>query len=312
VPKDINHARDLYQKAAMAGDDCGQNNYGHILAQQKKYDEAMAWFRLSAAQEYGMAYANIAWMYENAFGVPRNLDSAVWYARKARNMGVSAGQFRMGWLFEKGWGLPQSYDSALYLYKLAAQDNYGAAECNLGVMYAKGRKVPHNDTTAVSLYRRAIVHNSVRAKNNIGWMHENGFGLPRNCDSAIVLYREAAAAEDTFAIANLKRIERDGCLQGTARNMQTTETSTTKTVVASPRLMKVYPNPNSGHFTIELPADVTEPARIELYDMQGAVVYQTASNHAGKTLYVDVAPGMYVLRVMTNAEKWTERVQINR
>jgi hypothetical protein len=46
--------------------------------------------------------------------------------------------------------------------------------------------------------------------------------------------------------------------------------------------------------------------------MQGAVVYQTASNHAGKTLYVDVAPGMYVLRVMTNAEKWTERVQINR
>ena len=312
MPKDINHARDLYRKAAMAGDDCGQNNYGHLLAKDKRYDEALSWFRLSAAQEYGLAYANIAWMYENAFGAPRNLDSAVWYARKARGMGVSAGQFRMGWLFEKGWGLPQSYDSALHLYKLAAQDNYGAAECNLGVMYAKGRIVRHNDTTAIALYRRAIVHNSVRAKNNLGWMHENGFGLPRNCDSAIALYREAAAAEDTFAIANLKRIERDGCLQGVISTTKPTAAAATKTNTPAPRLMKVYPNPNYGHFTVELPEDVTEPAEMTLYDMQGAVVYQTTSDHAGKTLYIDVTPGMYVLRVMTNAEKWTERVQINR
>lgn len=312
VPKDQNRARDLYQKAAMAGDDCGQNNYGHLLAKDKRYDEALGWFRLSAAQEYGLAYANIAWLHENAFGVPHNLDSAVWYARKACNMGVSAGQFRMGWLFEKGWGLSKSYDSALYLYKLAAADNYGAAECNLGVMYAKGRIVRHNDTTAIALYRRGIVHNSVRAKNNLGWMHENGFGLPRNCDSAIALYKEAAAMEDTFAIANLKRIAREGCLQGVVSTTTPINAAATKTTVSTPRLMTVYPNPNYGHFTIELPKDVTEPAQIELYDMQGAVVYQTASNYAGKTLYVDVPPGLYVLRVMTLTEKWTERVQINR
>lgn len=73
---------------------------------------------------------------------------------------------------------------------------------------------------------------------------------------------------------------------------------------------KLYPNPNSGVFNVELSGDLRS-VELELFDLQGKIllkkqISETGSEHI-EQINESLAPGMYVLKVVQNEQSMIER-----
>lgn len=84
----------------------------------------------------------------------------------------------------------------------------------------------------------------------------------------------------------------------------TTSTVTVESSVgidgASGQNFMVYPNPNSGHFTIEFAQNLNEEYTISIMDLTGRVVYKTTDTKLKKTISLnELATGKYILNVRT-------------
>ncbi|MCS7035651.1 MAG: M12 family metallo-peptidase [Saprospiraceae bacterium] len=81
--------------------------------------------------------------------------------------------------------------------------------------------------------------------------------------------------------------------------------------------VRLYPNPNTGRFWVELAQPAAEALQISLYDLRGQVVWQqTCSDASGKVLWEirlpDVPAGAYVLYGMNSRQHFVERVLITK
>ena len=66
--------------------------------------------------------------------------------------------------------------------------------------------------------------------------------------------------------------------------------------------LKVYPNPSTGAFTIELPSDMQQ-AKVEMLNSVGSLVYQSDMNES-KTIYTQtLAKGVYFVKVKSTDSK---------
>lgn len=92
VPQKYSRAMELFDLAIKGNDTNALNNKGKIYLKDKKYEDALSWFNRAAEKGVATALFNIGVMYENGFGVEKDLDSAlVWYQR-AVDKGYSEGQ----------------------------------------------------------------------------------------------------------------------------------------------------------------------------------------------------------------------------
>ncbi len=75
--------------------------------------------------------------------------------------------------------------------------------------------------------------------------------------------------------------------------------------------LAVFPNPNSGSFTLTLP-QATEPLNLAIYSVNGTCVraQKIASGTENLALEERLAPGVYLLVVEGATERWTERVVV--
>ena len=91
---------------------------------------------------------------------------------------------------------------------------------------------------------------------------------------------------------------------------------TTNTQVQAPQtsVLHLYPNPNQGLFSLELPAHLTQPAQVQVFDAQGRQVWaQTASPMAGTKLNIDLSNpsvGIYFVAVEAGASVWVKKVRV--
>ena len=88
VPKDVEKAHDLYQKAAAQGHVNAQYNLGMLyklgLGVKEDADKAFMWLQKAAAQGNDIAQYNVGAMYADGAGVERNLARAcAWVALAA-------------------------------------------------------------------------------------------------------------------------------------------------------------------------------------------------------------------------------------
>ncbi|HWB62956.1 MAG TPA: choice-of-anchor V domain-containing protein [Chitinophagales bacterium] len=74
---------------------------------------------------------------------------------------------------------------------------------------------------------------------------------------------------------------------------------------------KMYPSPNEGAFTIELPSDINS-ADMMLLDVNGKTVYQQKLEAGKQIIHTDLSTGMYVVKITTATETATQLVTINR
>jgi TPR repeat protein len=125
-------AMNLYKKCAQAGnDDCelalgNLHEYGLGVPQDHK--QAAMWYRKSADKGNAIAQKSLGLMYELGKGVTENWgEAARLYGRSAETFGDGA--FNLARMYEFGMGVPQNRDAAIFWFKKAAdlghpQGNY--------------------------------------------------------------------------------------------------------------------------------------------------------------------------------------------
>ena len=81
--------------------------------------------------------------------------------------------------------------------------------------------------------------------------------------------------------------------------------------------LSVYPNPSNGLFTLEMPIAANTSGTVEVMDVNGRALYAETLNMQEGILYhsIDLGAlpnGIYVVRIATENEFATERIQIMR
>jgi TPR repeat protein len=131
-----------------------QNGYGV----PKDGMKALALYELSAAQNYSDAQFELATIYTEGKLVKQDLPKAYDLTYKAAKKGLASAQFNLAVMFANGTGVKQDYFKASRWYQAAADQNFALAQFNLALLYSEGKGV--ESSTEMS-----YVWNSIAAWN---------------------------------------------------------------------------------------------------------------------------------------------------
>ncbi len=119
-------------------------------------------------------------MYENGWGVARDVvSSAKWY-RAAAEGGNSAAQTTYAAMCEHGTGTKKSVSEALKWYTLAAKSGDERAQFELGRMYRTGTGVKRDLATAARNFQDSAEGGYAPAQAMLGEMYRKGTGLQKD------------------------------------------------------------------------------------------------------------------------------------
>lgn len=85
----------------------------------------------------------------------KNYNDALYYYRRAAELGHAPAQYSLGYMYENGKGVEYDYEEAVKWYRKTAEQEYAPAQYNLGVMYSCGMGVEEDNAEAVKWYRKA-------------------------------------------------------------------------------------------------------------------------------------------------------------
>lgn len=101
-----------------------------------QYDRAREMWLALAGNGNTTAMLNLANLYEQGQGVPRDQALALGWTRKAAERGDPRAQMELGQAYEDGAGVPRDNAEAARWFRAAAEQGDGDAAFNLGVMLA--------------------------------------------------------------------------------------------------------------------------------------------------------------------------------
>lgn len=108
--------------------------------------------------------------------------------------GMPDAQVNLGHMYNEGFGVDRDLEAAFYWYQLAAEAGVGEAKYNLGLLYFSGEGVAKDLGVAINLFREAEEQNIREASYMIGVAALSGDGVPVNKTEARKRFREAALA----------------------------------------------------------------------------------------------------------------------
>lgn len=159
-----------------------------------------------AAKGDADAQHDLALIYAQGRGVPKDYRAAAHWLREAALQGLANAQYNLGALSEKGLGVQQDSLAALLWYLDAAEQGHVLAQYSVGIAYARGRGIPQDYFEAERWLRKAAEQGLARAQYELGALHENGFGVPKNDAAAFKWYSLASARGDADAEARVREI----------------------------------------------------------------------------------------------------------
>jgi TPR repeat protein len=199
---------------AEQGDVEAQNNIAWMFAQgkgvPKDYSEAVKWWKLAAEQGNSDAQYNLGVLFSNGQGISQDYKEATKWYRLAADQGNAKAQFNLGILYGNGQGVEQDYKEAVRLYRLAAEQGIAEAQYNLGVMYEEGQGFQKDNKEAVKWYGLAAEQGFVDAQFNLGTMYESGQGVEQDYKESAKWLKLAAEQGNAEAQFSLGWIYKEG------------------------------------------------------------------------------------------------------
>ncbi|MEX6632427.1 tetratricopeptide repeat protein [Hyphococcus lacteus] len=199
----------LFPAAVLAADG---EDLSSIMTQVRagEYQDAVA--TLSPLVEHGDADAQhlMGYLFENGFGVKRNLQRAVELYVMAARGGQADAQFALGELALEGDGIEKSAKTAAGWYLLAAKQEHALAKLRLGVLYAEGNGVDRDRQKALSYFEDAAIAGEPIAQRNLAIAYLSGDGVAQNIRKAAEWFERAAANGDPVANYNLGLLYQSG------------------------------------------------------------------------------------------------------
>lgn len=148
---------DPLMKKAKSGDPQAAYQLGDAYVQQKNYKEAANWYQIAADKGVIFAKTNLAVLYNEGKGVPKDSVKAMKLYAEAGKAGDSLAYYNLGLSYELGKASKVDYQSAAKYYLLAAQAGVDCAENDLGALYATGKGVTASDVQAISWFSKAAI-----------------------------------------------------------------------------------------------------------------------------------------------------------
>lgn len=131
---------------------------------------ALALYQKSAAQGNTGALVRIANVYTYGIGVQKDYAVAREYFQKiiSKNDEFSVyGMYGLAILAYEGWGQDVDYETAVYWYRKAAELGEAASQNDLGWCYENGYGVEKDTSEAIMWYRKAAAQGNQLAKENL-------------------------------------------------------------------------------------------------------------------------------------------------
>ena len=187
---------------------------GNNMLEQKRYEEAINWYKFPSIVPYSSAdaqYGTAKSYYELG-----DHASAARYFEKAAESGHINAQNRIALCYYNGEGVPQSYEKAVEWYRLAAEQGDVYAQNSLGSCYQLGIGVKQNPENAAKWYKLAAAQGSAAAQYNLACCYYNGSGVTEDKDAAIKYLKLAIEQGYADAKTKLEEIQRCPHTGGTA------------------------------------------------------------------------------------------------
>jgi TPR repeat protein len=154
------------------------------------------------------AQFNIAGLYFRGDTVRQDIDEALKWYRLSAAQGFAGSENDLGYIFGTGRGVPVNPSESFSWYKKAAEHGLAAAQCNLGTLYSQGLGVPQNYALAAEWFSKAAKQGNATALHHLGYLYESGLGVQIDFTQAWSFYSAAASkgnAESKTAIEGLPK-----------------------------------------------------------------------------------------------------------
>src|SRR5207237_606106 len=109
--------------------------------------------------------SNLALMYQEGEGVPKDAAQAAFWYRKAAEQGYATAQASLGGMYQEGKGVPKDAGKAAFWYRKAAEQGDPFGQVLLGFMYSDGEGVPKDVVMAYLWHNLAAAQGNRSAKN---------------------------------------------------------------------------------------------------------------------------------------------------
>ncbi len=199
LKRDDAEAFRLLHKAAAKGFIAAQESLGIFLEtgigmEQPAPTDALEWHKKAAQQGSLDAATNIALMYADGIGIPKDPAQAMIWFRQAAEGGDATAQYNLALIYGKGKGVPQDYKESLHWLTAAADQNVLPAALDLAAFWLHPPDGTAADVgRAIHYYEKAADLGSVPAEAMLGNIFANGaLGKP-DYERAVTWYRKAAA-----------------------------------------------------------------------------------------------------------------------
>ena len=166
-----------YQEAAGKGDIDALFNLAILYYKTSDFDKAFESFLQAANAGDAQACNIIASMHQHAQGAEYNMNQAVAWYRKAASQDYPQAQFNLGNLYRKGEGLEQLDKKAFYWYQKSADAGYPQAQNSLAYMYTLGRGVKADRKLAEKWFSAAAAQGLRIAEQNLSLLEQKQSGF---------------------------------------------------------------------------------------------------------------------------------------
>lgn len=119
--------------------------------------------------------------------------AALQLLRPLAEQGDVRAQFNLAVMYAEGEGVPRDYKQAAMWYRKAAEQGDANAQTLLGAMYADGKGVTQDYVQALGWFRKAAGQGVPKAQFILGLMYRDGTGAPEDYVQAHLWLNLAAA-----------------------------------------------------------------------------------------------------------------------
>ena len=161
--------------------------------------EALSWFKKAADRGYAPAQVNLAVLYANGWGTPRNYGAALRWLHEAAYRKYAVAYFNLGELYFKGAGVKQDFAEARHYFQLGAEAGDSYSQTNLAYLYDRGLGVSRDLATSIHWYSIAAAAGNPMAESDLADLYYKGEGVPQDQTRAAHLYQQAAEQGHTGA-----------------------------------------------------------------------------------------------------------------
>ncbi len=178
--------------------------FGNILYEMNRFEEAVKWIRKAADSGHSTAIADLGVLLYQGSGVQKDVSKAITHFQKSADLGNPHGKTQLGTMFVLGSGIGKDYAKARSLFLEAAKEADPYAQYWLGLLSNEGWGVEKNHKEARIWFERAFASGDPDGAAQIGLQYLDGLGVSKNPTEAITWLRKSAdrkSAEGNYYLA---------------------------------------------------------------------------------------------------------------